>query len=86
LAHLGLQKLGDMDHLSLLSHLQGQIKPGVEFPSAASASGLATDSGHGDQRADEQGLLVEELGQARSGPAFLDRQIATVTHDSLLLF
>jgi len=61
-----------MDHLSLFSHPEGQIKPGVEFPSAAFASGLATDPGHGDQRADEQGPLVEELGEAGAGLAFLD--------------
>jgi len=48
-----------MDHLALSRHSEGQIKSGVEFPSAAFASGLATHSGHGDQGADEQGLLVE---------------------------
>jgi hypothetical protein len=75
-----------MDHLSLGSYPEGQIKPGVEFSSAAFASGLATDSGHGDQRAHEQGLFVKELGQTGSGLAFLGRQVATVAHDSLLSF
>jgi hypothetical protein len=58
----------------------------VEFSSAAFASSLATDSGHGDQRADEQGLLVKELGQAGAGLTFLDGKVATVTHDNLLSF
>jgi hypothetical protein len=75
-----------MDHLSLGSHPEGQIKPGVEFSSAAFASGLATDSGHGDQRADEERLLVKELSQAGADLAFLGGKVATVAHDSLLSF
>ena len=70
-----------MDHLSFLSHPQGQIKPGVEFPSAAFASGLATDSGHGDETADEERLLVEQFGQAGARLAFLRGKVATVTHN-----
>lgn len=65
-------------------HPEGQIKPGVEFPLAAFASGLATDSGHSDQRADEERFLVEELKQAGTGLAVLDWKIATVAHYSLL--
>jgi len=57
----------------------------MEFPSAAFASRLAADSVHGDQRADEQGFLVEELGQAGASLAFLDREVATVAHKSSLL-
>ncbi len=74
-----------MDHLALGSHPEGQVKTGVEFSSAAFASGLATDSGHGDQRADEQGCLVEELGQAGAGLAFLGWQVAALVQGRSLL-
>jgi len=56
----------------------------MEFPLGAFTSGLAADPGHGDQGSDEQGFLVEELGQAGAGLAFLGRQVASVAHRDLL--
>jgi len=52
----------------------------MKFSLGAFTSGFAADPRHGDQRADEQGLLVEELGQAGAGLAFLGWKVAAVTH------
>jgi hypothetical protein len=60
-----------MDHLPLFPHPEGQIKSGMEFSSGALASRLATPAGHGDQGADEERFLVEQLGQAGARLAFL---------------
>jgi hypothetical protein len=73
-----------MNHLALLSYSQGQIQTGMELPLGASTADLAADPGHGDQRADEQGFLVEELGQAGADLAFLGRKVASVAHKDLL--
>jgi hypothetical protein len=56
----------------------------MEFSLGAFTAGLAADPGHGDQGSDEQGFLVEELGQAGAGLAFLGRQEASVAHIDLL--
>jgi hypothetical protein len=56
----------------------------MEFSLGAFTAGLAADPGHGDQGADEQGFLVEELGQAGADLAFLGRQIASMAHKNLL--
>jgi len=60
-----------MDHLAFLSHPKGEIEAGVELSLSTFTPGLATDPGHRDQGADEQGFLVDKLGQARSRLAFL---------------
>jgi hypothetical protein len=56
----------------------------MKFSPGAFTSGLAADPVHGDQRADQQGPLVEELGQAGAGLAFLWGKVATVAHNDLL--
>jgi hypothetical protein len=84
LAHLGLQGLGDIDHLAFFSHPQGQIEAGMEFSLGAFTSGFAADAGHGDQGTDEKGFLVKELGQAGAGLAFFGRQVSAVAHKGLL--
>jgi hypothetical protein len=74
-----------MDHLALLSHSQREIEARVEFSLSAFAAGLATDPGHRDQGADEQGFLVDKLGQTGSHLALLCRKGASVAHHHLLL-
>jgi hypothetical protein len=69
-----------MDHLALPSHPQGQIETGVELSLSAFTSRLAADPGHRDQGADEQGFVVQNLGQAGSRLAFLRRQVTSVAH------
>mgnify|MGYP001593736187 CR=1 FL=1 len=56
----------------------------MELSSGAFTAGFTADPGHGDQGSDEQGFLVEELGQAGAGLAFLGRQEASVAHIDLL--
>jgi len=70
LTDLLLQGLGNMDHLAFGSHPQGEIEARVEFATGAFTAGLAADAGHGDQAADEEGFLVEELSQAGACLAF----------------
>jgi hypothetical protein len=55
----------------------------MEFSLGTFASGLSADPGHGDQGADEEGFLVEDLGQAGADLAFLGRQVASVAHPDL---
>ncbi len=57
----------------------------MEFSLEAFTSGFTADPGHGNKRTDEQGLLVEELGQTGTGLAFLCRKVAAVAHDDPLL-
>jgi hypothetical protein len=73
-----------MDHLTFFFYPQGKIQAGMKFSLGAFTSGFAADPRHGNQRADEQGLLVEEFGQAGAGLAFLGGKVATVTHKDLL--
>jgi len=84
LPHLGLQGLRDMDHLTFFFHPQGKIQTGMKFSLGAFTSGFTADPRHGNQRADEQGFLVEELGQPGAGLALFGGKIATVTHKDLL--
>jgi hypothetical protein len=56
----------------------------MELSLGAFTSGLAAYPGHGDQTADEQGLFVEEFGQAGADLAFLCRKVPTVAHHDLL--
>ena len=62
--------LRDMDHLSLLSHPQGQIKAGMELTSGALAAGLSAGSLHRDEAAQDKGLFVKDLGEAGASPPF----------------
>jgi hypothetical protein len=77
------QGLGNMDHLSFRADPEGEIETGVQLAAGAFASGFAADPGHGDQRTDEEGFFVEELGQAGTGLAFLWGEVGTVAHRDL---
>jgi hypothetical protein len=70
-----------MDHLSLLSHPQGKVKTWMKFAPGALATGLAAGPLHRDQAATEERLLVKDLGQTGSSPAFWIPQLAAGTHE-----
>jgi hypothetical protein len=74
-----------MDHFAFISYAQGKILAGMELSLGAFTSGLAAYPRHGDQTADEQGLFVEEFGQAGTDLAFLCRKVPTVAHNNLHL-
>jgi hypothetical protein len=69
-----------MDHLSLLSDPQGQIKAGMKLASGALAAGFSTGALHGDEAATEEGLIVKDLGETGPGPTFRVGQMASRTH------
>jgi hypothetical protein len=71
-----------MDHLSLFSYPQGQIKAGMKLASGALAAGLPTTPLHSDEAAAEQGLLVKDLGETGSSPTFRIGQVASRTHEA----
>jgi hypothetical protein len=73
-----------MDHLAFFPYAQREIQARMKFSPGAFTSGLAADPVHGDQRPDEQGLLMEQFRQAGAGLAFLWGKVATVTHTDLL--
>jgi hypothetical protein len=76
-----------MDHLSLFSHPESQVKARMKLASGALAAGLPTGALHGDQAAAEEGLLVKDLGETGSSPALRIGQMASGTHrDHLLSF
>ena len=57
---------------------EGRITPPFGPGSAKACTGaLAADPGHGDQRADEQGFVVEEPGQTGAGPGVPCRKVAS---------
>ena len=72
-----------MDHLPFFFHPQGKIQTGMKFSLGAFTSGFTADPRHGNQRADEQGFLVEELIQPGAGLALFGGKIATVTHKDM---
>jgi len=59
-----------MDHLSLPSHPEGEIKTWMKLASGAFAAGLAAGSLHRDQTATEERLLVKNLGESGPSPPF----------------
>jgi hypothetical protein len=59
-----------MDHLSLFSYPEGQIKARMKLAPGALAAGLSTGPLHSDEAAAEKRLLVEDLGQAGTSPSF----------------
>ena len=74
-----------MDHLSLLSYSQGQIKAGVKLASGTPAAGLPTGALHGDEAAAEERLIVKDPGETGSSPPFRIGQVASRTHKDHLL-
>lgn len=77
--------LRDIDHLSLFSDSQGQIKAGMELASGALAAGLSAGSLHRDETAQDKGLFVKDLGEAGASPPFRVGQVASRAHGSHLL-
>jgi hypothetical protein len=69
-----------MDHLSLFSDSQGQIKAGMELASGALAAGLSAGSLHRDEAAQDKGLFVKDLSEARASPPFRIGQVASRAH------
>jgi hypothetical protein len=59
-----------MDHLSLSSNSEGQIKAWMKLAPATLAAGLPTGALHGDEAAAEERLLVKDLGETGSSPTF----------------
>jgi hypothetical protein len=57
-----------MDHLSLFSHPEGQIKARMKLAPGALAARLSTGALHGDEAAAEERLIMKDLGQAGPSP------------------
>jgi hypothetical protein len=70
-----------MDHLSLFSHPQGQIKARMKFTPGALAARFSTRPLHGDEAAAEEGLIVKDLGKAGSSPTFRIGQMTSRAHE-----
>jgi hypothetical protein len=71
-----------MDHLSLSSHPEGQIKTRMKFTPGALAAGLPAGALHGDQATAEEGLFVKDLGETGSSPTFPIGQVASRAHEA----
>ncbi len=69
-----------MNHLSLFSYPESQIKTGMKLASGALAAGLPTGPLHGHEAATEEGLFVKDLGEAGSSPTFRIGQVASRAH------
>jgi hypothetical protein len=69
-----------MDHLTLLSHPERQIKARVKFASSALAAGFPTSPLHADEAATEEGLFVKDLGETGPSPTFRIGQVASRAH------
>jgi hypothetical protein len=74
-----------MDHLSLFSYPEGQIKAWMKLASGALAARLPAGTLHGDEAATEEGLVVKDLGETGSNPPFRVGQVASGTHREYLL-
>ena len=74
-----------MDHLSLFSYPESQIKTGVKFASGTLAAGFPTGALHGDEAAAEERLIVKDPGETGASPPFRIRQVASRTHKDHLL-
>ena len=74
-----------MDHLSLFSDPESQIKTGVKFASGTLAARLPAGALHGHEAAAEQGLIVKDLSETGPRPPFQIRQVASRTHKDHLL-
>ena len=62
--------LRDMNHLSLSSYPESQIKAWIKFAAATLAAGLSAGSLHRDEAAQDKGLFVKDLGEAGASPPF----------------
>jgi hypothetical protein len=59
-----------MDHLSLASDPQGEVKAWVKLATGALATGLSAGPLHGDETATEEGVSMKDLGETGSSPSF----------------
>jgi hypothetical protein len=75
-----------MDHLSLVSYSQGQIKAGMKLASGALATRLPTGALHRDEATAEEGLIVKDLGQTGPSPTFWIGQVASRAHGGITSF
>jgi hypothetical protein len=75
-----------MDHLSLFSYSQGQIKTGMKLASGALAAGLPAGALHGDEATAEEGLIVKDLGETGPRPTFRVGQMASRAHGGIPSF
>ena len=53
-----------MDHLSLSAHPDGQVKGRMKLALGALATRFSAGSFHRNEAAEDQGLIVKDLGQA----------------------
>jgi hypothetical protein len=70
-----------MDHLSLFSYPEGQVKARMKFASGAFAARLPTGALHGNQATAEERLFVKDLGETGSSPTFRIGQVASRAHE-----
>jgi hypothetical protein len=70
-----------MDHLSLFSYSQSQIKTWMKLAPGALAAGLSTGALHGHQAAAEKGLVVKDLGETGPSPTLRIGQVASRAHE-----
>jgi len=80
-----LHGLRDVDHPSLSTYPEGQVKAGMKLAPGALAAGLSAGSLHCDQAAEDKGLLVKDLGEAGTGSSFRIGEMASGTHGNYLL-
>jgi hypothetical protein len=69
-----------MDHLSLFSYTESQIKAWMKLAPGALAARLATGALHGHEATTEEGLIVEDLGEAGTSPSLSIGQMASRAH------
>jgi hypothetical protein len=62
--------LRDMDHLSIFSYSESQIKAWMKLTAVTLAAGLSASSLHRDEAAQDKGLFVKDLGEAGASPPF----------------
>jgi hypothetical protein len=74
-----------MDHLSLFSYPESQIKTGMKLASGALAPGLPAGALHRDEATAEEGLIVKDLSETGPGPTFWIGQVASRAHGGHLL-
>jgi hypothetical protein len=79
-AHGGFQRLRNIDHFTFVSDTKGQAESRVKLTLGTFTPLFATDTTQGDEAAAEEGLVVHELGQPRSGTPFGTRKLSPMSH------
>ncbi len=78
--------LRDMNHLSLFTYSEGQIKAWMKLTAVTLAAGLSTGSLHRDEAAQHKGFFVKDLAEAGASPPFRIGQTVSRTHTHCLLY